>query len=184
MKPILNTMKPILKSTILPAITGLLILSQSAFAQNRNNNSTNTDVSSSNKRFWEANLPGGNYMVALDRISAINTHSYYIEGLLVHEVNIQINGAGLVRFYAFEVIGENNKSNIATNITKRAKELINQNGKRVGVDTNTSVHKEYAVTTHSLTVEYRLFDKGDIDGLYNSLKRAWRENRGRSFTIK
>ena len=99
-------------------------------------------------------------------------------------LNVQTSGSGLVRFYTFEVPGESSEANIAKNLIDRGKSIVEQGGRRAGVDTNTTVEKEYPVTTHAHTIEYRLFDKGDLDQLYSSLKRSWRENRGRKFTVK
>jgi len=177
-------MKSFIKSTLFAAISSFIILGQPTHAQNDDENQ-NTDVSSNTRRLWEANLPGGNYMVALDRISAISIHSYIVnKSLVVHEVNVQTNGAGLVRFYSFEVPGEGSESNIAKNLINRGKDLIDGAGSRIGVDTNTTVEKEYPTTTHARTIEFRLFDKGDLDQLYSSIKRSWKEGRGRKFTIK
>ncbi len=179
-----------IKSILFSALASLIILSQFASAQDDNNNNNNNDnqekndVSNSNRRFWEANLPGGSYMVALDRISAISKHSYIVsKSLIVHEVNIQTSGAGLVRFYAFEAVGENTEANIARNLVDRGKNIIEQGGRRAGVDTNAAVEKEYPLTTHAQTIEYRLFDNADLDQLYGSVKRSWEEGRGRKFTV-
>jgi hypothetical protein len=177
-------MKSLIKSTLFPVLTSLLVLCQISHAQD-NERKDNTDVTTSSKRFWEASLPGGNYMVALDRISAVSKHSYIVnKSLVVHEVNIQTSGAGLVRFYTFEAVGENSESNMAKNLIARGKNLAKQGGRRTGVDTNTTVEKEYPLTTHAKTIEYRLFDNGDLNQLYGSLKRAWRENRGRKFSVR
>lgn len=177
-------MKSFIKSTLFIAISSFIIFGQPTHAQDNNEN-RNTDVSSNTRRLWEANLPGGNYIVALDRISAISMHSYIVsKSLVVHEVNVQTSGAGLVRFYSFEVPGEGSEANIAKNLINRGKDLMNGAGSRIGVDPNTTVEKEYPVTTHAHTIEFRLFDKGDLDQLYSSIKRSWTENRGRKFTIK
>ncbi len=176
-------MKSIIQSTLFTIIASFIVLGQFSHAQNKKKD--NTDVTTSAKRFWEADLPGGNYMVALDRISAVSKHSYIVsKSLVVHEVNVQTSGSGLVRFYTFEVPGESSEANIAKNLIDRGKSIVEQGGRRAGVDTNTTVEKEYPVTTHAHTIEYRLFDKGDLDQLYSSLKRSWRENRGRKFTVK
>jgi hypothetical protein len=178
-----------MKSIFHTAFLSLIILSQISYAQDDNNNNRNNnnqedrDVSHNNRRFWEANLAGGSYMVAIDRISAISKHSYMVKSFIVNEVNIQINGAGLVRFYTFSPAGENSESNVAKNLIDRGKGLIDQAGKRTGIDPNSLVEKEYAVTTHSHTIEFKLFDNSDLDQLYNSVKRSWEEGRGRKFTI-
>lgn len=180
-------MKTIIKSILLGAVANVFLIGQLSHAQGRNNNNNNQanrDVTTKNKRFWEASVPGGNYMVALDRISAVSKHSYIVsKSLIVHEVNIQTTGAGLVRFYAFDAVGAKSDANMAKNLISRGKELIEQGGSRAGIDTNTTVEKEYPLTTHTHTIEYRLFDEDDLNGLYNSIRRAWREGRGRKFTI-
>ncbi len=182
--PITNTMKSLIKPALFTALASFLVLGQVSHAQDKDKKE-NTDVTTSSKRFWEANLPGGNYMVALDRISAVSKHSYIVsKSLVVHEVNVQTSGSGFVRFYAFDVPGENSEANVAKNLIERGKGIIELGGKRAGIDTNTTVEKEYPVTTHAHTIEYRLFDNGDLNQLYSSLKRAWRENRGRKFSVR
>ncbi len=177
-------MKSFIKSTVFAAISSFLALGQLSHAQDTNDKD-NTDVTTSSKRFWEADLPGGNYMVALDRVSSVSMHSYIIgKSLVVYEVCVQTSGSGLVRFYTFEAVGERSDSNIAKNLIERGKNLVEQGGSRAGIDTNTTVEKEYPITTHSHTIEYRIFDKEDLNQLYSSLKRSWKENRGRKFTIK
>jgi len=175
-------MKPIIRFTL---IATLLFTGQLIQAQDRDDDKDNTDVTTSSKRFWEAAVPGGNYTVALDKISSVSIHSYIVsKSMIVHEVNVQTVGTGLVRFYTFEVPGESSDANIAKNLIDRGKSIMEQGGSRAGIDTNTTVEKEYPITTHAHTIEYRLFDKGDLDQLYNSIKRSWKENRGRKFTIK
>ena len=177
-------MKSLIKSTLFTALASFLVLGQLSHAQDKNKKD-NTDVTNKIKRFWEASLPGGDYMVALDRISAISKHSYIVnKTLVVHEVNVQVSGSGFVRFYTFEAVGENSESNLAKNLIERGKNLAEQGGRRAGVDTNTTVEKEYPVTTHAHTIEYRLFDNGDLNQLYGSLKKAWRDNRGRKFSVQ
>lgn len=179
-------MKSPVKSTLFTALVAFLVLGQLSHAQEtERERQENTDVTTNTKRFWEASLPGGDYMVALDRISAISQHSYIVsKSLVVHEVNIQVVGTGLVRFYTFDVPGETSEANLAKNLINRGKNLVEQGGRRAGVDTNTTVEKEYPITTHAQTIEYKLFDKGDLNQLYGSIKRAWRENRGRKFTVR
>lgn len=179
-------MKTHFKNILLVALTAFTCAGTLATAQDKSTDKNQpTDVSNSVRRFWEATLPGGNYMVALDRLSSISMHSYIIAGgITVFEVNIETNGAALARFYAIEATGERNESNVAKNLINRGRSLVDQAGKRGGVDTNTTVQKEYATTTHAKTIEYRVFQKSDLDRLYASVKRAWKENRGRKFTIK
>lgn len=172
-----------MKKIIIASLLALCTLAPLATAQN-NNQDENTDVQT-RLRFWEASLPGGNYMVALNRISSLSMHSYVVNGsFIVYEVVIDTDGVALARFYAIEAIGENVQSNIAKNLIDRGKEIIEKGGSRAGVDTNTLVEKTNPATTHAKTIEYRLFSKADLDQLYSSASKAWRDNRGRKFTIK
>ncbi len=174
-------MKRILKSTTLLALASFSLLGSICHAQD--NTKKNTDNTSENRRFWEANVSGGNYMVALDRISSISMHTYVLGGFLIHEVDIDTNGAALARFYTIDLVGADNKANIAKNLADRAKDIAKRGGNRAGVDPATTTEKTPA-TTHAKTIEYKLATKSDLDQLYNSLKRALREGRGRKFSIK
>ena len=84
----------------------LLIFSVSSFAQNNGGNNPNKqeEIQSSDKEgrrgYWEANLAGGNYLVALSRISSVSRHKYVLDGaLIVEEVTVDTTGQALARFY-------------------------------------------------------------------------------------
>ena len=94
------------------------------------------------------------------------------------------NGLGKSGFYAIEVMGESGGPSAVANIANRAKEIANQAGGKTGVDASTAVHKEYPITTHAKTIEFRLSDVDDLTSLYNSLEKAWKSGRGRKFTVK
>ena len=179
-------MKSLIKPLFLCSIFSVTLLTPISNAQDDNDNEQeNTDVTSSSIAFWEADLPGGNYMVSLSRISSVSIHSYVVnQTLVVHEVNVVTLGQGLARFYTFEVPGESGGLNALKNVADRGKDLLSRGGARAGADPNTTVEKEYPTTTHAGTIEYKIFDKADLDQLYSSVKRALRENRGRKFTIR
>ena len=123
-------------------------------------------------------------MVSLARISSISMSTYHVKGAVVHEVDIETMGAALARFYAIEALGESNSSNAASNLISRAKEIASEAGDKVGVDPDTIVHKEYPITTHSKTIEFRVIDKDDLGEIYKSVSKAWKDNKGRKITIK
>jgi hypothetical protein len=135
------------------------------------------------RRFWQANVPGGNYMVAIDRISSISMQTYMLDGeLVVHEVTIDTSGQALARFYYIDppssaVTG----ANLAI---ERGREVLDQIGKRTGNHSATMVVKKYPETTHAKCIEYRLLDIGELNALYKSLKDTWETGRGRNFTVK
>ena len=150
-------------------------------AQNTPTDTENTGT----RRFWQANLPGGSYMVALDRISSISKHTYVIGGnLRVSEVVIDTNGNSLVRFYYIIPVSENSGSQVASGLTERGKELLDKVGERTGVDGNTMVAKNYPNTTHAKTIEFRLTSEANLNALLNSARTSWIRGRGRQFTIK
>jgi hypothetical protein len=168
---------------ILPIIvlSAAIMAPIAATAQNKNDNVSDQN---SSPKFWEAKLPGGSYMVSLARISSISMSTYHVKGAVVHEVDIETMGAALARFYAIEALGENNSSNVASNLISRAKEIGSEAGDKVGVDPDTTVHKEYPITTHSKTIEFRVIDKDDLGEIYKSVSKAWKDNKGRKITIK
>ncbi|WP_018969747.1 hypothetical protein [Rubritalea marina] len=158
-----------------------LLAAPLSLAQN-DNDSSKDQVNQAH--FWEANLPGGKYLVSLSRISSISLHKYHMQGMVIHEVDVETMGAALARFYVIELVGESDGPNGIAAITNRAREIADQAGGKTGVDTSTAVHKEYPITTHARTIEYKLGDLQDLEALYDSLSKAWKNGRGRKFTIK
>ena len=146
-------------------------------------NSSETD---GNHRFWVANLPGGQYMVALDHLTAISRHLYAIPeaGLIVDEVTVDTNGQGLARFYFSSPITDGVNNNAVANVTARAKELVDYAGQRAGTDLHKMVIKKYPETTHARSIEYRVLSSDELTALYSSVSAAWQTGRGRVFTIK
>ena len=173
---------PIYLSTALLAITAnTSLMAQDTTGTKKN---TTTEITGP-RRFWQASLPGGSYMVALDRISSISKHTYVIGGSLrVTEVTIDTSGNSLVRFYYIIPITEDSNSNIGSGVTTRTKELIDKLGERTGANGNTLVEKQYPTTTHAKTVEFRISDEGYLDKLYNSARKAWISGKGVKFRIK
>jgi len=156
--------------------------SGAAAANGQKTPGTETD---GNRRFWQANLPGGNYMVALEHVTAISRHSYAIPeaALLVDEVTIDTNGQGLARFYFARPLTEGVNNNAVGNLTERAKELVDFAGQRAGTDLHKMVIKKYPETTHARSIEYRLLSAEELTALYASIHTAWETGRGRVFTL-
>ena len=173
-------------TTIRLAITllALVILPNAANAQSTDEAAKdNTSETTGPKRFWQAALPGGSYIVALDRITSVSKHRYIIDGnISVTEVVIDTNGNALARFYYLEPVGQDT-SNVGARIGQRSKELHDKVSAHTGVDANSAVVKQYPITTHAKTVEFHLSDGGDLDKLYSSVRDAWINGRGRKFTI-
>lgn len=136
-------------------------------------------------RFWQASLPGGHYMVALDRISSVSRHQYVLDGtLIVDEVTVDSLGQALARFYFITPVTDAMNTNAATQLASRGKELIDKVAQRAGTSVQDMVVKKYPDTTHARTVEYRLLSEQELSSLYNSVRNSWETGRGRKFTTK
>ena len=178
---------------------GVILLAVSAFAQNPgggtnanpNNpsdpNDPNSQTTDNEVRngFWEANLAGGNYLVALGRISAVSRHKYVLDGtVIVDEVTVDTTGQGLVRFYFITPITATGVGAAASDAAERALALVDGAARRNGADVQDMVVKKYPLTTHSKTIEYRLLSEQQLSALYKSVKTAWVTGKGRVFTSR
>jgi hypothetical protein len=182
-----------MKALLLPALACFLVAASSAMAQTQpaapgtaSKEKTTDRESDSPQRFWQANLPGGSYMVALDRITAVSRHSYAIieAGMMVDEVVVDTVGQSLVRFYFVRPLTEGINNAAVNNLTERAKELIDYGGQRAGTDVHKMVTKKYPEGNYARTVEYRLLSAEELGALYGSVRTAWEKGRGRTFTVK
>lgn len=167
----------------------LLALAPIAPAQNTNppeeetrNEPTDREVRNS---FWEANLAGGNYMVALGRISSVSRHKYVLDGaVIVDEVTIDTTGQALARFYFISPISVGGSGAAAAQAVERAAALVDGVARRAGTDVQDMVVKKFPLTTHSKTIEYRLLSEQQLGALYSSAKTAWVSGKGRVFTSR
>lgn len=186
-----------MKALLLPALACFLTAVSSVNAQttpaassgapnSSSKKSTATDEEDPRHRFWQANLPGGNYMVALDRITAVSRHSYAVveAGMMVDEVVVDTVGQSLARFYFVRPLTEGVNNNAVNNLTERAKELLDYGGQRAGTDIHKMVVKKYPEGNYARTVEYRLLSAEELGALFGSVRTAWESGRGRTFTVK
>lgn len=166
---------------------GFLVFSRAeATAQNDTptKGSSTTDEAIPTK-FWHAMLPGGQYMVALGRISNIGLHEYVANASArVFEVTIAADGAALARFYYMEPMTDKSPLNVGQIVADRIKSSTDEVGKRTGLgDAWQKVVKDYPNTTHAHTIEFRVDHKDDLDALFASVKKAWETGRGTRFKI-
>lgn len=160
------------------AISSLLFTSL-ALAQEAQDKETRAN------HFWKANLPGGNYMVALRTITSISIHQYTLDNsLIVDEVTIDTTGNSLVRFYSISPIGPGGEIDLTQDLLNRGKELLDEAGESTGISLNNMVVKQYPTTTHAKTIEFRLTTKENVQKLYQSIARSWDRGRGSKFTIE
>ncbi len=140
-------------------------------------------------RFWEANLPTGSFLIALDRIVSVSLHQYAMDnGLIVSEVVIDSIGQAVYRFYYIAPASDNlagsGTARSITGIVERGREILDRNAQKAGTNLHEMVIKQYPTTTHAHTVEYRLLDERDLRQLLGSVRSAWTSGKGRKFTIK
>lgn len=137
------------------------------------------------RRFWQVSLPGGHYMVALDRIASVSMHEYLLDGSwVINEVTIDAGGRGLARFYHISANPGGTSQAAAARVIERGKEFIDRAARRGGIDTHNMAQKHYPTTTHAGMVEYRVLDLRDLDAIYNSVQKAWESGRGMRMTIR
>jgi hypothetical protein len=149
-----------------------------------------TEDSPQSKRFWQATLPGGHYMVALDGITSVSRHRYLLldGSAMVDEVTIDTAGQALARFYYIAPVTEtatgSHTGEIAKRITDRAGQLVDKAADTVGTSAHQMVIKKFPETTHARTIEYRLLSAEELTDLYQSVRTSWENDRGRKFTVK
>lgn len=137
-------------------------------------------------KFWKAALPGGNYMVALGRISSIAQHTYVVDGAArVYEVTIADSSSAIARFYFLEAVTEKSPLSVGQVVIDRAKDVTKRATERAGAnDVWNQVVKNYPTTTHARTMEFRLTAKSNIDSIYASVSRAWERGKGERISVK
>jgi hypothetical protein len=143
------------------------------------------EESDANRRFWQASVPGGHYMVALSSITSISMHQYVLDTqLLVTEMVIDTNGRSLARFYYVTAVAEESGSASAARIVGKGRELLDRAGQRAGTNALDLAQKNYPATSHAGMVEYRLLDVRDLNAIYKSVQNAWETGKGRKITVK
>src|SRR5690606_16826001 len=96
------------------------------------------------RRFWQANVSGGHYMVALDRLSDISIHEYVLDGnLIVNEVTIDTTGRALARFYHIRPVTDDMDRSEITRVVDRGRELLDRAGQRAGTEIHNMAQKKY-----------------------------------------
>ncbi|WP_193212461.1 hypothetical protein [Luteolibacter marinus] len=187
-----------MKKSALLHLSALLLVLGPVSAQQTNQNNQNNDQEEEqtddqdsnaeeteiNKRFWEASLAGGDYMVALDRISSVSIHQYVLDAqLLVTEVVIDTNGRALARFYHVASVAEDTGSAMGGTIAKRGADLLDRAGQRAQTDVLNLAQKNYPTTSHAGMIEYRVLNRNDVQAIFRSAKGAWESGKGRKITI-
>lgn len=125
--------------------------------------------------FWKCTMPGGTFLVPIDRISNVSTHEYVVHGAgRVWEMVVSDDSSTIARFYYME--SASNLKNPATgdSALKYTEEALEKAAK--ATDTEEvwrRVVKEYPHATHAHTVEYRLEDIKTMHRLFEHLSDCW-----------
>lgn len=183
-------MKPLLLISIF-AILSQLLSTPTIYAQRNNpvdpdqeEPTDQTNARAARNGFWEASFPTGEFLVALRNIRAIAKHEYIISnaGTRVVEVTIETGGDTTTRIYYVEPVGAN-ASGTTQRAIQRGQELVDRSGNRTNQNLTSQVTKEYPVTTHAKTIEYRVSDEAALNRVYQDLKKAWSSGRGSRVTV-
>ncbi|XHR26800.1 MAG: hypothetical protein ACFUZC_12680 [Chthoniobacteraceae bacterium] len=135
--------------------------------------------------FWRCELPGGVFMVSIPTLTTVSTHEYIVDGAArVTELTVGTTGAVVGRFYYIEPIVPQTPGGIGQTLLDKAQDKASQAAGRAGVEEVwKKVVKNYPLTTHAHTVEYRLESVDQIKKVQNSLETAWRNNRDTTLKV-
>jgi hypothetical protein len=136
--------------------------------------------------FWEADLPGGNFLIALGAIRFVSINQYIVDGnVRVHEVDVGSDSSSLARFYFLELVAASGGVTAASTLLERAKGIAESVAERTGAEPVwKQVQKNYPTTTHAHTIEFRLEYRSDLERLYASVKNAWLNGQGARIRIR
>ena len=182
---------PLKVAVLATAFSAIVVLSGTSHAQrpnaNRNNNTNaNSDASPTGSAtpvpngFWRCEMPGGVFLVALRNIQSVSTSEYVVDGAArVTEVTIATSSSVEGRFYYLEPVTPSAVGATLQQLQQHVQDLAASH-----VDDSDKVWekvvKNYPLTTHAHTVEYRLTSKESLQALYTNLEQAWMSNRGAS----
>lgn len=144
-------------------------------------------VSQAHAAFWRCELPGGVYMVNLATVTSVSTHEYVVNpgAARVTEFTIGTSGAVVARFYFIEPMVPKSPIGLGQSIIDKAQEKVEEAAERTDVEQVwKKVVKDYPLTTHMHTVEYRLDSLEKVTKLEKSIEDAWRNNKDVSMKIQ
>ena len=146
-----------------------------------------TVLPSSAAPFWRCELPGGIYMVSLPTVTSVSTHEYVVNPgtARVTELTIGTNGAVVARFYYIEPLAPKSPIGLGQSIIDKVQEKVEEAADRADVEQVwKKVVKDYPLSTHAHTVEFRLDTLEKLTKLEKSVEDAWRFNKDVSIKIE
>lgn len=138
--------------------------------------------------FWKAELPGGNFVVALGAIRQVSSQEYIVDGAArVTEVNIDTGGPFKPRFYFLQPLNQDVSRALPVGqaAVDQAQGQVQAAAEAAGPvgPIWTKVVKNYPTSTHAGTIEFRLESLEQLEDLYRSVERAWVNGRGETYTL-
>lgn len=124
---------------------------------------------------WRAQLPGGSFVVGLASITAVSIHEYVVDGAArVTEANISTTSPLVARFYYIEPLVPQAPLGVGQSTVEHMKEKLQEVQERTGTEEVwQKVVKNYPLTTHAGTVEFRLATREQVQNLFRSAERSW-----------
>jgi hypothetical protein len=134
---------------------------------------------------FRAQLPGGIYEVGVRSIVAVSIHEYIVDAAArVVEVNLDTNSSLFARFYFLEPNTPGPPSTVASGALAKAQELLTTTSDKAGVDVWRKVVKNYPVTTHAKTAEFRVQSREDLNKIFDAADEAFRFQRPKTVKIE
>lgn len=118
-------------------------------------------------------------MVNLSTVTSVSTHEYVVNGSArVTELTIGTTGAVVARFYYIEpIIPKSPINGFGQSVIDKVQEKVEDATDRAGVEQVwKKVVKDYPVSTHAHTVEYRLDSVDAVTKLEKNIEDAWKFN--------
>jgi hypothetical protein len=188
MKPRLNRHRSAATATVAAALTVAAAQAQipGGNPASAPQESKSVQVEELPQSFWEADLPGGNFLIALGAIRFVSINQYIVDGnVRVHEVDVGSDSSSLARFYFLELVAASGGVTAASTLLERAKGIAESVAERTGTEPVwKQVQKNYPTTTHAHTIEFRLEYRSDLERLYASVKNAWLNGQGARIRIR
>lgn len=128
-------------------------------------------------RVWTAETPAGTYTVRLSTITSVSTHEYLVDATAkVTELTIATTGSEIARFYHISPVTPSIPSPLGQSGVNMVSDKLKETADR-GAGEWQKVVKNYPMTTHAHTIEYRVNSRETLLQIYKSAHKAWTEDR-------
>ena len=118
-------------------------------------------------------------MVNLAQVASVSVHEYVVDGAArVTEFTVGTTGAVVARFYYIEPLLTKSPIGFGQSIIDKVQEKAPELAERTDAgEVWKKVVKNYPLTTHAHTVEYRLESADQVTKLEKSIEEALRTNK-------